>query len=821
VTDPADRTTRGRQILAGLQTYPLRPGRDLRDYVFYFVPVSDGYGKGARIFFRNFYPRHRSFLVTSLEHLFKVMEQEIVRAGETVRIREIVIVAHSNSWGVNAPLTHRDYLADRRKDPQASYLYAQSIAALQHTILTEHLAFQRSRARVLRHLDDASWVTVRSCNFGFSPEGMFALYTVFGGRANLYAPQAYMTFATIPIDGRHRLATHDAAHEYLRKQGFLNRDPVSAGRRNAAVSLILGRNHRQLPIQFFIPDEHVYDLLEGLIARIATTHPNDGASQPPIPYEELRKELNIGRTDTLRKILAAESDDLVFENRVRLSTLSSQRWELRGRIRGATRTYTIRERTSREGDGSARRELGLFEPLSFDQRLSSEPPWTRYGVPYDLPGTELQSYFDRFSIDDLTCLQDVIRRGYQPRDAVVIEHAQRSIERRRDFLAWFTSTPCFRTIIATNDPLFGPDDQESCYWSPFPPRGLKDAEQSDLGERAHMDHNGYQLWSAVKASLDPEITFREDLFLEYSLPDGSDLPDSPRESDIVTPDDRAPTAAARRHGSRADRAKDEPLGKRAARVPRTEVLRGLSDAELIEALNQILAQRQMSTAVFSQRTQRMIEIADLTIGTLISVIGEVEAWAPSGFIRLLSRSHLFFHGANVFYATIFSPLLGWVFITTDWRRATEAHRAWGMRAALGQAGRALRVLSIKLRNGQDIPNLTIPAVREEGNVERQVELRNYVATARKAMDLENWGFVHEKFLAGYDLVIGEVAKLTNEVVRATDELVRQQFADLGLTNRQVDMVLVSGVIDMKRVYAVAFDGLARLLEQQTDKFIGK
>jgi hypothetical protein len=217
----------------------------------------------------------------------------------------------------------------------------------------------------------------------------------------------------------------------------------------------------------------------------------------------------------------------------------------------------------------------------------------------------------------------------------------------------------------------------------------------------------------------------------------------------------------------------------------------------------------------------MIEIADLTIGTLISVIGEVEAWAPSGFIRLLSRSHLFFHGANVFYATIFSPLLGWVFITTDWRRATEAHRAWGMRAALGQAGRALRVLSIKLRNGQDIPNLTIPAVREEGNVERQVELRNYVATARKAMDLENWGFVHEKFLAGYDLVIGEVAKLTNEVVRATDELVRQQFADLGLTNRQVDMVLVSGVIDMKRVYSVAFDGLARLLEQQTDKFIGK
>ena len=48
----------GKQLFEKIQEYPLPKQTGVRDYLFYFVPSSDGYGKGARAFFNKFYPNH-------------------------------------------------------------------------------------------------------------------------------------------------------------------------------------------------------------------------------------------------------------------------------------------------------------------------------------------------------------------------------------------------------------------------------------------------------------------------------------------------------------------------------------------------------------------------------------------------------------------------------------------------------------------------------------------------------------------------------------------------------------------------------------------
>jgi hypothetical protein len=818
MADGGNRTERGRTILAGLSQYPLPPRADRRDFVFYLVPESDSYGRYSRAFFRTYYARHIEVSVTSLEHLFSRLARYLARAGPTARIREIVIVAHSNSWGVNAPLTNADYLA-KQAGKDAPEWYAPDIADLQQTIRRDDNAFQQAREQVLRHLDDDSWVTIRSCNFGFSPEGMYALWTIFGGKANLYALRAYMTFVLLAIGPESRIRSNAEAATYLRKQGLIDRLIAPGSGSDTQLRRLLALNDGRLPIQFFIPEDTVHDYFEGMVARLVSKPPREDAEPSLISFDDLMAELEGGRTTGLIKLLQRE--EITFSGRPRLQATQRRReWTMRGRAGGAVKTYRLREGLERLQDGSARREVKLYEAMNPALQLGSELPWTRYGTPYDVPGTEIQAYLDRFSIDDLTCLQDVVRMRSGQGDVVIIEQAQRSIARRLNFMAWFSNTKCFRTTI--DDPLFGPEDELSCYWSPYPPRGLKDHEQDDLESVAHTDHNGYRMWADVKAQQAPSVQFRDDIFLEHPLPRYAEVAAESRLMDTVVVGDEVPgPARSARRGGRLARRKDEPREGQLSGIPSPPALRGLSDAELLAALDQILAQRRLGPQPFGANIQHGIEVAQLTINTLISVVGEVEVWAPASLLARIAETDAWELGVEGLWSLILDPLIGIVLTEIDLYRATEAHRAWGMRAALGQATRALLVLSTKLRDGQDIPNLTIPAVREEGNVEREVELRNYVATARKALELENFGFIHEKFLAGYDLVISEVAKLTNEVVRETDELVRQEFRDLGLTDRQVEIVLKSGIINLKTVYAMAFEGLARFLSEQISRFIVK
>ncbi len=772
---------------------------------------------------RSFYPRHLELTVTSLEQLFRVLARLIDGSGPTAMIREVVIVAHGNSWGVNASLTDRDHMA-RRAGEDSPQWYASDIAELQLRIKesqgtgkpTPFEAFAKARSSVVRRLDASSWVTVRACNFGFSPEGMYSLWAMFGGRANLYAVRAYMAFAAVRIDQTSRIPSEGAAIDYLAKQGLLGR-PVR-GQARSALQAILSRNGERLPIQFFIPEDTVHDLQEGMVATLVSTPPRDPNDVAVRSVDEVVVDLNAGRSALVVASLEREGVDLGRSATIRRGDRPRE-WVISGRLNGVRTGLAIRETFERLVDGSARRELKVFRPVSTRQQLSSQLPWTMYGTAYDLPGTEIQAYLDQFSIDDLTCLQDAARSAAPSTRAIVLEHAQRSIERRPEFSAWFTQTRCHERILATNDPLFGPENEPSCYWSPHPAGyGLHADERDELQTVAHTNHNGYQMWADVKAMQAPLPEFKDDIFLEHDLPSFARLsPEQRADALTLAGVEAAEPASVRRARGRSTRGKDEPRAPAPPRVPSPGALRGLSDEDLLKALAQILAQRDRGAQPFGPDVQSAIDYGAFAVDQLISVIGEIRAWAPALLISRISSSPAWELGESLWSLAI-APVWGMISTQLEFYRWMESDRAWGMRAALSQTTDALLRISWRLREGKDVPGLTIPAVTAEARSYRDIELRRYVNTAQGALVDQHW-VIHDTFIEGYDFVVAEMAKLVNVVVQQTDQIVREDLRQLGLTEHQVDLVIRSGVIDMRRVYAVTLDGLARVLKEQASRVV--
>ena len=68
---------------------------------------------------------------------------------------------------------------------------------------------------------------------------MYALYSFFGGRANVYAPMVYQVFAGPPITFGMRLDTRLRAHEHLVKQHFLPKDVHTPDRKDAIVQALV------------------------------------------------------------------------------------------------------------------------------------------------------------------------------------------------------------------------------------------------------------------------------------------------------------------------------------------------------------------------------------------------------------------------------------------------------------------------------------------------------------------------------------------------------------------------------------------------------
>src|SRR5829696_9634972 len=93
----------GKTIFEQRLEYPLPAVQEVRDYVFHFVPASDGYGKAARQFLGKFYPRHERHDVASLEALVDILHSDLTR-GAASKVREVVIVAHGTSEGLIIPL---------------------------------------------------------------------------------------------------------------------------------------------------------------------------------------------------------------------------------------------------------------------------------------------------------------------------------------------------------------------------------------------------------------------------------------------------------------------------------------------------------------------------------------------------------------------------------------------------------------------------------------------------------------------------------------------------------------------------------------------
>ena len=181
---------RGREIFEARIEYPLPARSGVRDYVFHFVPASDGYGGGARDFLDTFYPHHVRKEASSLEAMIDALYTDVTEHGVT-QIRELVMVAHGTSQGLILPVLRAASATELR---EYRYAWPPSFAFLQEDFdLGRFTAFRDRRTAVVARLLDDSWVTIRACRIGLSDDAMYAFYSFFGGRANVYGCRSSAT----------------------------------------------------------------------------------------------------------------------------------------------------------------------------------------------------------------------------------------------------------------------------------------------------------------------------------------------------------------------------------------------------------------------------------------------------------------------------------------------------------------------------------------------------------------------------------------------------------------------------------------------------
>ena len=772
--------------------------------------------------------------------MFLLLEQQLKHAAEGFRFRELVLVAHSNRWGVQVPLTQDDYRKSRAGRSGFSYIYPETIAALQTTIKQQHPDFFRARNSVVKHLDVGSWVTLRSCNFGYSRDGMYALYSIFGGRANLYALRGYLTFVQLEVGQGRRIETPEHAYDYLRKQGFIDRSQnVAAEIQRRTIRRLIRRNRGTLPIQFFFPHEDGYDKFEGFELVIASSPRGTGEFDHSVSYDEVIAELSTKRVTRTISLLKDLHPDYTFEGNVSVSSNGLHRWTLSGRYGGRKRELIIMRKSLPDGTGGVRRVLKLYSPVTAEQKLSSE--WSYYGVPYDVPGCELQAQLDRFSIDDLTCLQDYVREKniYQAVDSVLIEHAQRSIFRRHEFFDWWWQSK--GDLETRDDPLFGLEDDEIRYWYPHPLGGLRENEMMDLAQHAHISHRGLSLWMDVKVSGERRPSFGQDLFAEERLPFAPDIPKIYNEADILSlnnndldpvdtnekrhallPDASFDTGSNR---SRLDRWNNERFGRTRNRVDKDnpflgsirdvpidprEVFLDLSDEDLGKAIAEVLAMLADSKSdpdYFQRRTQMPLSTTDKTLfvaSVLLETAEWVKSFAPQAMIAFLASTSAILFPMELFVSAILAPFLLWSAISDEVKKSVEQHRLWGMRSGLKNVAKGLANLATQVQRGMDL--------------KRPLALSNYVDDAQAAVSAEKFMLVHRRYLEGYDLTVHKCSELTNALLDQAGVELRSMLISIGLRRNQIDLILDSGVMDMQEYYSVILQGFAIWLQEEIEKF---
>ena len=338
--------TRGRQILDNLVEYPLPKTPGTRDYIFHFVKDEEGYGKEARSFLGRFYPHHTASDARSLEDLITTLDTDVTQHG-VKHIREIIIVTHGNLQLLKVPLLNG--ISDTTL-PEFQFLWSFSLACLQKDILDgKYPGFAAKRARVIAHLDDESWVTIRGCRFGSSRNGLYATFSFFGGRANVYAPTEYQLFARHVLGDGARFETHFDVHRHLVRQHFLPRDVHTPDRREAIVRAMIDPGKFSEPFQ---------------IATTPVVDPRPRASDSA--YEAIVAGLNARR---IHPLLAAKFTEQGF-------TLTPRRGGIV--VRFASEKTTARDDSSRDAAWKIENTVLQHE-----------------GDTYDVSYQVLRSYHDR------------------------------------------------------------------------------------------------------------------------------------------------------------------------------------------------------------------------------------------------------------------------------------------------------------------------------------------------------------------------------------------------------------------------------------------
>ena len=241
------RLQRGKDLFNQLEQYPLQKKQGVKDYVFYLVPRAENYGKSARIFMKKFYPNHIKKEASSLEGLITYLVGH-VKTGKTKHIREIVIVSHGNANALLFPVVEQAKSNQKNEDAVRlfRYLTTGSLKNLQHAFQDsshgfhgELQLFRTNRKKVVEKITQKSWITIRACNFGKNLDGLFALASFFGGRAEVYAPSMYQVFAKIPIHKDFKFNNREAVYRHLFLQGFFRNTKHSPKRKEKVLEEII------------------------------------------------------------------------------------------------------------------------------------------------------------------------------------------------------------------------------------------------------------------------------------------------------------------------------------------------------------------------------------------------------------------------------------------------------------------------------------------------------------------------------------------------------------------------------------------------------
>ena len=329
---------RGRTVFQELVEYPLLQTPGVKDYLFYFVG-NDGYGKGARRFFSRFYPRHVAQTVSSLEQMVGFLAGEI-QANRVSQIREIVMVAHASAQGLQTQVLST--LGPTTKNYK--YVTAFSLACLQQdTGNGLHPTFEANRRAVVSRLNDKSLITLRCCNFGLSRFGMYALFSFFGGKANVYGPRAYQFFGWHPVmegialdieekngtvvtqlrHNRRRLDSKLAVHRHLVRQRLLSQNTRTPDRMERVTDSYL--DHARFSEEFLI----------------AWVKVDDKASPAALHYDKVVKDLNERTVSAFVKTQFA-AQNMVFTKAARISVqIPGSHWVITDKLLHQGQTYAI------------------------------------------------------------------------------------------------------------------------------------------------------------------------------------------------------------------------------------------------------------------------------------------------------------------------------------------------------------------------------------------------------------------------------------------------------------------------------------------------